>query len=69
MIALPSSAPLPRRLICAGCGAEFGCTMDAQCWCAAEAVTLPMPSDAADCLCPACLRELAKASRRSGGEV
>jgi hypothetical protein len=43
--------------------------MDARCWCAAEAVTLPMPSDAADCLCPACLRELAKAGRRSGDEV
>lgn len=69
MTALPSSPPQPRRLICAGCGAEFGCTMDAQCWCAAEAVTLPMPSDAVDCLCPDCMRELAKASRRSEDEV
>ncbi|WP_022721706.1 cysteine-rich CWC family protein [Rhodopseudomonas sp. B29] len=57
--------PAPRRLICAGCGAEFGCTMDGDCWCAAEPVKMPMPSDAADCLCPDCLREAAKASRAS----
>ncbi|WP_114359674.1 MULTISPECIES: hypothetical protein [Rhodopseudomonas] len=58
-------APPPRRLICAGCGAEFSCTMDSGCWCSAEPAHLPLPSDAVDCLCPECLREAAKASRKS----
>ena len=51
-----------RRLICAGCGKEFGCGRDSigECWCNAEAYRLPLPAaDAADCLCPACLREAA----------
>ncbi|MGO3931602.1 hypothetical protein NP284_25215 [Rhodopseudomonas pseudopalustris] len=53
--------PQARRLACAGCGTEFACTMDAGCWCAAEPVRMPMPSDAVDCLCPECLDEAAKA--------
>jgi hypothetical protein len=60
-----SSSTPPRRLICAACGAEFSCTMDKGCWCAAEPARMPLPSDAVDCLCPECLREAAKASRRS----
>jgi hypothetical protein len=66
---LPSPPPQPRRLICAGCGVEFACTMDGDCWCAAEPVSLPMPSDALDCLCPECLREAAEASRPSGDKA
>ncbi|MFT4276062.1 MAG: cysteine-rich CWC family protein [Rhodopseudomonas sp.] len=61
----PPAPPPPRRLICAGCGAEFSCTMDKGCWCAAEPAALPLPSDATDCLCPDCLRAMAKASRKS----
>jgi hypothetical protein len=60
-----STPPPPRRLICAGCGAEFSCSMDKGCWCAAVPAQLPMPSDAVDCLCPDCLAEAAKASRKS----
>ncbi|RED29171.1 hypothetical protein BJ123_11939 [Rhodopseudomonas thermotolerans] len=39
--------------------------MDSGCWCSAEPAHLPLPSDAVDCLCPECLREAAKASRKS----
>jgi len=53
-----------RRLICEGCGEEFGCARDniGECWCNAEAFRLPLPAAgtrAADCLCPACLRQAA----------
>jgi hypothetical protein len=34
--------------------------MDENCWCAAEPVQMPLPSDASDCLCPDCLRKAAK---------
>jgi len=53
-----------RRLICEGCGQEFGCARDniAACWCSAEAYRLPLPTAGgrtAGCLCPACLRQTA----------
>ena len=61
-----------RRLICASCGREFGCARDTigACWCNAEAYRLPLPtaaSRAADCLCPACLRQAASAAQASPG--
>jgi len=49
-----------RRLACSGCGAEFGCNPAGGCWCAEEDFRLAMPTDASDCLCPDCLRKLAK---------
>jgi hypothetical protein len=57
-------ASTERRLICEGCGQEFGCSRDniGECWCNAEAYRLPMPAPGArstDCLCPACLRQAA----------
>lgn len=65
-----------RRLICDGCGQEFGCGRDdiGACWCNAEAYRLPLPAPgtrAADCLCPACLGQAAarlKASPNSAGQ-
>jgi hypothetical protein len=48
----------PRRLACAGCGTEFGCSLPGPCWCSNEAFRLPMPMDGGDCLCPDCLRKL-----------
>jgi hypothetical protein len=53
-----------RRLICSGCGGEFGCGLSETCWCADESFRLPMPADARnvlgpDCLCPDCLRRAA----------
>jgi Cysteine-rich CWC len=61
-----------RRLICEGCGREFGCARDniGECWCNAEAYRLPLPaagSRAADCLCPDCLREAASKRAASPG--
>jgi hypothetical protein len=53
----------PRALTCAGCGAAFSCgAATGSCWCAAEDYRLPMPpaGSAADCLCPACLRQMAR---------
>ncbi|WKA32148.1 hypothetical protein QUH67_29660 [Bradyrhizobium roseum] len=49
-----------RRLCCARCGTEFSCSLSGPCWCAGEAFRLPMPVDGDDCLCPQCLRKLAK---------
>ncbi len=65
-----------RRLICESCGQEFGCGRDniGACWCNDEAYRLPLPAagdPAADCLCPACLRQAAarlKASPDSAGQ-
>jgi len=48
-----------RRLVCAGCGAEFGCSLSGPCWCGDEAFRLPMLLDGSDCLCPDCLRKAA----------
>ncbi len=56
-------APVPRRLACAGCGTEFSCERSAQCWCAAEALKLPMPTGSDDCLCPDCLRKASAAAQ------
>jgi hypothetical protein len=63
-----------RRLICDGCGQEFGCARDdiGACWCNAEAYRLPLPEPgarAADCLCPACLRRAASAFKASPGSA
>lgn len=55
-----SAAPAMRRIVCGRCGAAFTCRLDGNCWCAAEAFRLPVPSDG-DCLCPACLRDVAAA--------
>jgi hypothetical protein len=46
----------PRRVICARCGADFGCSLDGDCWCRHVAVRLPMPAAGEDCLCPHCLQ-------------
>jgi len=56
-----------RQLTCAGCGAAFECAQSGECWCAAESYRVPMPASANDdCLCPACLRQLAASSARKG---
>jgi hypothetical protein len=50
----------PRRLTCARCGTTFDCSLGGDCWCAAEAVRLPLPTDSSeDCLCRACLHQAA----------
>ncbi|MFH1345779.1 MAG: cysteine-rich CWC family protein [Pseudomonadota bacterium] len=54
-----TTAPTSRRLACAGCGAEFSCSLSGPCWCSEETVRLPMPSDGGDCLCRDCLRKAA----------
>ena len=67
-----------RRLTCARCGREFGCSRDniEACWCNAEPYRLPMPTDPAasglaatsgGCLCPSCLREAAAKLRTAAG--
>jgi hypothetical protein len=52
-----------RRLVCSGCGTEFGCDLSGTCWCAEETAKLPMPAESGDCLCRDCLR---KAAARAG---
>ncbi|HJZ19555.1 MAG TPA: hypothetical protein VJ226_01275 [Bradyrhizobium sp.] len=52
--------PLPRRLSCSGCGAEFTCDLSGTCWCAEETARLPMPVEDGDCLCRDCLRKMAR---------
>jgi len=54
-----------RTVACPGCGARFNCRPDGECWCAAEPFRLPLPEEAtaAECLCPACLRIAAAATR------
>lgn len=53
--------PPPRTLACARCGTPFECNLAGGCWCADESFRLPLPTAAAeDCLCPACLRHMAK---------
>ena len=57
----PTAPKPPRAMTCAHCGAPFSCG-GPDCWCAAEADRLPMPTDpAATCLCPDCLRAQAAA--------
>ncbi|QUS41198.1 hypothetical protein RPMA_21890 [Tardiphaga alba] len=60
-----SAAALSRRLTCSACGAEFGCDLSGNCWCAEEPAKLPMPTTGGDCLCRDCLREAAAAHERS----
>jgi hypothetical protein len=53
-------AAVARRVTCAGCGANFGCGLSDECWCADSDFRLPMPDDSAeDCLCPDCMRKKA----------
>ncbi|HVV42128.1 MAG TPA: hypothetical protein VHC94_13810 [Nitrobacter sp.] len=51
-----------RRVVCSGCGTEFGCDLSEACWCAEETARLPMPVEGGDCLCRECLRKAAAAS-------
>lgn len=55
------------QMTCGRCGQQFGCLRETinACWCAAEPYRLPtpLPLDVGDfngCLCPACLRTVAK---------
>jgi hypothetical protein len=49
-----------RTVVCARCGGAFACGLGGDCWCVAEAFRVPMPAtEAADCLCPTCLRDAA----------
>nr|WP_035690092.1 hypothetical protein [Bradyrhizobium elkanii] len=51
----------PRQLSCRRCGGAFTCSLSGECWCGAEPYRLPMPAhDGGDCLCPDCLRALAR---------
>jgi hypothetical protein len=61
----PESQPT-RRLACEACGTEFGCNLSGPCWCNDEAFRMPMPVDGGDCLCPDCLRKLAKRHADAG---
>ncbi|HKS20071.1 MAG TPA: cysteine-rich CWC family protein [Bradyrhizobium sp.] len=58
--------PASRRLACSRCGAAFDCNPAGSCWCADESFRLPMPSDGGDCLCPDCLRKMAREREMSG---
>jgi hypothetical protein len=56
----PANSNPARVVVCARCGASFGCDLSGECWCAHETFRLPIPTDAAsDCLCPVCLRAAA----------
>lgn len=52
--------PPSRQLACSRCGTAFTCSLSGPCWCADESFRLPMPVDGEDCLCPACLRKMAR---------
>jgi len=54
---------------CSACGTAFGCNPAGQCWCAEEAVQLPMPEEGATCLCPACLRKATGEQQRSAADA
>lgn len=59
---LAAAIPVPRRLACARCGTEFGCSLSGDCWCGEESARLPLPATGtgfADCLCRDCLRVIA----------
>ncbi|MGE3148980.1 MAG: cysteine-rich CWC family protein [Pseudorhodoplanes sp.] len=49
-----------RSLACARCGTAFECDPQGGCWCAGESFRLPLPTNGEDCLCPDCLRALAR---------
>jgi hypothetical protein len=55
-----------RRLVCSGCGTEFGCDLSGNCWCAEETARLPMPVQGGDCLCRECLRKMAETDQAAG---
>jgi hypothetical protein len=50
----------PRRVVCARCGADFGCDSGGDCWCMRVDARLPMPGPDQDCVCADCLRALTK---------
>jgi len=50
---------------CAQCGATMTCQPEGGCWCA-ELPRIPMPTDAAGCLCRNCLRAKIEALQKSG---
>lgn len=57
--AMSSTETVPTLLICARCGAEFGCRPEGGCWCMdlPHDVALPAADDeGARCLCPDCLQ-------------
>jgi hypothetical protein len=56
-----AAIPDPASSTCSRCGADFECSVLAgaeQCWCMEESVLppLPVPTEDARCLCPACLQ-------------
>jgi hypothetical protein len=55
----------PRRLACSGCGTEFSCDPEGECWCKGETARLPMPLAGEDCLCRECLRQAAAQASRA----
>ncbi|WP_249152741.1 cysteine-rich CWC family protein [Bradyrhizobium liaoningense] len=55
----PLQAVSMRSVTCSRCGAEFGCSLSGDCWCAEETAKLPMPAEGEDCLCRECLRKAA----------
>jgi hypothetical protein len=65
----PSRRATARRLVCSGCGTEFGCGLSASCWCAEETARLPLPAGSEDCLCRDCLRKAAAQAPRSPDEA
>ncbi len=57
---------IPTLLVCARCGAEFGCSPEGGCWCMdlPHDVALPRADEAAaSCLCPDCLAALRAAAK------
>lgn len=63
-----------RQWRCERCGTVFGCRDKGEtgsCWCSMEEFALPVPLPEGvgpfeDCLCPACLREVAAELRAQG---
>lgn len=67
-----TDSPPPRSVTCARCGTAFSCSLNGDCWCAAEPYRLPMTeATIEDCLCRECMRKAAAAlaeSLRAAGE-
>ncbi|UTD30401.1 cysteine-rich CWC family protein [Bradyrhizobium sp. WD16] len=57
-----------RRTACPRCGTVFGCNLSGGCWCNDISARLPLPTNDEDCLCPACLRAVADAARRTADD-
>ena len=59
--------------VCPRCGKQFQCSKSGKCWC----YEVALPVDALEfieanydsCLCPECLNEFAKPSRRPDGKI